>query len=273
LKRGVKILLKVLIPILIILSILGYLGFVPFVSDIFGTNKPKDLGVTFTEKDFESARRKTGVKYEVLTGNLKPEESLKYSGKRSVKMELTSSELTALTYARKWRYYPVKKWTVKINKDGTVETSGQILTNKLMGCLGAFGIKPPKISKEISNEIIIMDIFGNSQIPEVKRFYNLLNQISRFIKSNPSFYIKGKAKVENNKLTLLQLDYVYLGKINLTSTVNKYKGEMISFIEEILKNTPGLYVTSLVFQDMKLKFTGTLPAVESHLEWNLSKKW
>lgn len=265
-KRGVKILLKILIPILIILLVLGYFGFVPIVSDILGTNKPKNLGVTFTEKDFESARMKTGVKYEVLTGDLKPEESLKYSGKRSVKMELTSSELTALTYERKWRYYPLKKWTVKINEDGTVETSGQILTNKLMDCLGAFGIKPPEKSKEISEEIIMMGAFGNLQVPEITRFYNLLNQISRFIKSNPSFYIKGKAKIENNKLTLLQLDSVYLGKINLTSTVNKYKGEIISFIEEILDNTPGLYVTSLVFQDMKLKFTGTLPAVESHLE-------
>lgn len=74
------------------------MGFIFIVSDILGTNKSKNFGVTFTEKDFESARKKTGVKYEVLTGELKPEESLKYSGKRSVKMELISSELTPLSY-------------------------------------------------------------------------------------------------------------------------------------------------------------------------------
>jgi len=265
-KRGTKILLRILIPILIIILVLGYFGFVPFVSDIMGTNKPKNLGVTFTEKDFESARSKTGVKYETLTGDLKPEESLKYSGKRSVKMELTSSELTALIYERKWRYYPVKNWTVKINEDGTVETSGQILTNKLMDCLSALGIKPEESSIENTPKIMMMGVIATNVDPNIKRFYDLLNQISRFIKSNPSFYIKGKAKIENNKLTLLQLDSVYLGKINLTSTVNKYKGEIVSLIEEILNNTPGLYVTSLTFQDMKLKFTGTLPATESHLE-------
>jgi hypothetical protein len=112
----------------------------------------------------------------------------------------------------------------------------------------------------------VSGVFGSLQNPKIERFYSLLNQISRFVKSNPSFYIKVKAKIEKNKITLLQIDSVYLGKLNLTSTVNKYINEIKSFIEEILDNTPGLYVTSLVFEDMKLKFTGTLPAVEFHLE-------
>ncbi|MCX8095736.1 MAG: hypothetical protein N3D74_06080 [Caldisericia bacterium] len=262
-KKFFKVLLRIFIPILIILIVLGYFGFVPFISDILGTNKPKDLGVNFTEKDFESARSKTGVKWETLKGDIKPEESLKYSGKRSVRMDLTSSELTSLTYERKWRYYPLKNWTVKINKDGTVETSGQILTNKLMDSLKAFGIS---LEKSLNNIDLKYGILGSLQNPQIERFYSLLNQISRFIKSNPSFYIKGKAEIKNNKITLLELQSVYLGKLNLTNTVNKYIGEIKSFIEEILNNTPGLYVTSLIFQDMKLKFVGTLPAVESHLE-------
>lgn len=262
-KKFVKFLLRILIPIIIILLILGYFGFVPVISDIMGTNKPKDLGVTFTEKDFESARSKTGVKYQTLTGDLKPEESLKYSGKRNVRMELSSSELTALIYERKWRYYPMKNWTVRINEDGTVETSGQILTNKLMDCLKAFGIS---LETSLNELYIKYGVIGSLQNPQIERFYSLLNQISRFIKSNPSFYIKGKAEIKNNKITLLEIQSVYLGKLNLTSTVNKYVGEIKSFIEEIINNTPGLYVTSLTFQDMKLKFVGTLPTTESHLE-------
>lgn len=261
-----KLLLRIIVPFLIIILILGYFGFVPFVSDIMGTNKPKNLGVTFTEKDFESARGKTKVKYEILQGDLKPEESIKYSGKRSVKMELTSSELTALIYERKWRYYPFKNWSVKINEDGTVETSGQILTNKLMDCLKAYGIKPEETSDNFEKNSVLIGYFAIKVDPNIKRFYDLLNQVSRFIKSNPSFYIKGKAKVENNNITLLQLDSVYLGKINLTSTVNKYIEEIKNFIEEILDNTPGLYVTSLTFKDMKLNFVGTLPATVSFLE-------
>lgn len=39
--------------------------------------------------------------------------------------------------------------------------------------------------------------------------------------------------MENNNITLLQLDSVYLGKINLTLTVNKYIEEIKSLIKEI----------------------------------------
>lgn len=198
-KKVLKILLKIIIPILIIIIIFGYLGFVPIISDILGTNKPKDLGVKFTEKDFESARKKTGVTYEVLKGDIKPEESLKYSGKRSVKMELTSSELTALIYERKWKYYPFKKWTVKINEDDTVETSGQIISNKLIDALKSFGIDLEKLSLFNYDKFLVSGVFGSLQNPQIERFYSLLNQISRFVKSNPSFYIKGKAKIEKIK--------------------------------------------------------------------------
>jgi hypothetical protein len=162
-------------------------------------------------------------------------------------MELTSSELTALIYERKWKYYPFKKWTVKINEDDTVETSGQIISNKLIDALKSFGIDLEKLSLFNYDKFLVSGVFGSLQNPQIERFYSLLNQIARFVKSNPSFYIKGKAKIEKNKITLLQIDSVYLGKLNLTSTVNKYLNEIKIFIEEILDNTPGLYVTSLVF--------------------------
>jgi hypothetical protein len=42
----------VLIPILV----LGFLGFMPIVSDIMGTNRPRDLGVKYTDADYLSAR-------------------------------------------------------------------------------------------------------------------------------------------------------------------------------------------------------------------------
>ncbi len=111
-------------------------------------------------------------------------------------MELTSSELTALIYERKWKYYPFKKWTVKINEDDTVETSGQVISNKLIDALKSFGIDLEKLSLFNYDKFLVSGVFGSLQNPQIERFYSLLNQISRFVKSNPSFYIKGKAKIE-----------------------------------------------------------------------------
>lgn len=40
----------------------------------------------------------------------------------------------------------------------------------------------------------MMEVFVTQVDPNIKTFYDLLNQVSRFIKSNPFFYIKGKHK-------------------------------------------------------------------------------
>lgn len=52
----------ILILIIVVILLLGYLGFVPGVSAIFGSNKPRDLGITHTQADLDSAQTKLGQK-------------------------------------------------------------------------------------------------------------------------------------------------------------------------------------------------------------------
>ena len=80
-----KILLRVLIPILVIVLIIGYLGFIPGISNLFGSNKPKDLVVKYTLADLESAKKKTNFKFTELNSNLPPKDSIIFNGKTTIK--------------------------------------------------------------------------------------------------------------------------------------------------------------------------------------------
>lgn len=102
-------------------------------------------------------------------------------------------------------------------------------------------------------------VYGADGNKEVQQFYSTIDKASKFLVSNPSFYTKGKAKIVNNKITEFQIESVYIGKLNITRTVNNFKESIKSFIEEIITKTPNLYIKSLSFKDMKLNFDGTLP--------------
>jgi len=45
--------------ILGIVLVLGYLGFIPGLSSLFGSDKARDLGVDYTEQNYQEARAKT----------------------------------------------------------------------------------------------------------------------------------------------------------------------------------------------------------------------
>lgn len=251
-----KILLRVFIPILAIILIIGYFGFIPGISNLFGSNRPKDLGIKYDSNDLESAKKKTNIKFIELNKNLQPIDSIKFSGQTSVKTQLSSQELTALARELKWNYLPLRNITIKIDKDGYMETSSNLYGNKVMEALRAYNITPLTSQLPWSLFEIVYGAEGNEK---VQQFYSTIDKISKFLKSNPSFYTKGKAKIINNKITEFKIEAVYLGKLNITGMVNNFNESIKSFIEDIITNTPGLYVKSLSFQDMKLNFDGTLP--------------
>lgn len=66
-------------------------------------------------------------------------------------------------------------------------------------------------------------VYGAEGNEKVQQFYSTIDKISKFLKSNPSFYTKGKAKIVNNKITEFQIESVYLSKLNITGTVNNFK--------------------------------------------------
>ena len=81
--------------IIVMVSVGGYFGLVPGVSSIFGSDKPKDLGVTYTEADRLSGRAKAGWEVIELPSDLLPEESYSFTGQNAVDTTFNERELTA----------------------------------------------------------------------------------------------------------------------------------------------------------------------------------
>jgi len=236
-----KIILSLLvfigIVVLIAALILGYFGLIPGVSRIFGSDKPRDLGVTFTQEDFNSGMAKTGTEYVLLPSDLSPEESLKYSGTRVVETSFTDKELTALTHNRPWKYYPVKDVQLKIHEDGMVEASGVILVDRIIPCLKAFGVD----SDQAESVIKRLD----------------------FLRTNPPFYIKGTGSIINNEIDL-DIKSLEIGRLPVPLTSFVSMVDVTNFIEAGLKTISGLSTKSLTLKEGKLFFDGTLPATEAY---------
>jgi hypothetical protein len=131
--QGITIGVIVIVAVLV----LGYLGFVPGVSYVFGSNKSKDLGVTYTAADYISAHARNGTTHTVLSAGTAPENSITFSGQHAVNTTSTQHEMNALINNRQWEYYPLKDCHLRINPDNTVEFSGIIITDRIKGYLEA----------------------------------------------------------------------------------------------------------------------------------------
>ena len=87
--------LLIFIVVILVVAVGGYLGVVPGVSSLFGANKPKNLGVTFTSQDLTSAEAKAGTQIVTLAPNLPPSQSISFSGQKNVNTTFTQSEFNA----------------------------------------------------------------------------------------------------------------------------------------------------------------------------------
>jgi hypothetical protein len=123
----------VLVAVLGILAVvvLGFMGFLPVVSDLMGTAKPKDLGVRYTEADYQSGLAKMAghsvknAEYLCITCD--------YTSKGSVPADgtFTQAEFTAQLNKMNSKKGPLKDIQVKFNADGSIETSGKITDPRL----------------------------------------------------------------------------------------------------------------------------------------------
>jgi hypothetical protein len=156
-----KFLLGLLIFIVVVLVVAvgvgGYLGIIPGVSSLFGSNKPKNLGVTYTSQDLTNAEAKAGTQIVTLAPNLPPSQSISFSGQKTVNTTFTQGEFNA------WMN---NSWDdallgcqLEINSDGTAEFSGVLHTDRIQAFEEALGIPVTDMS--------------------------VINKYVRFIKGNP----------------------------------------------------------------------------------------
>ena len=256
-----KFLIVILILALIVVGFLGYLGFIPGVSSIFGSDKPKDLGIKYTQVDLVSARAKSQIAYEALPAGTPDEQSIQRSGSRPINTVFTSAEASALMNDRPFKYWPYKDVQVKFNADGSAEVSGKLVKSKISGYCAAIGL--PK---------------------------ELVNVAVKFLPPDPVFYVKGKAALIENTISIFEPQALEIGRLpvslgmvlsfdlnlvneayaapaeSLSSELSKAsnkKAWIINYINQRISSIKGFYAKEAKFGDNQLFFNGSLSQTEA----------
>ncbi len=118
--------------LLVIILIIGYTGFFPAVSDLMGTNKPMDLGVSYSKQDYFNALSKAGFSLDNSAG-LGPDTRIVYEGEKNIDAEFTQEEVSAILSYDHADEFPVRDVQVKINNDGTMEASALVKLDDYKG--------------------------------------------------------------------------------------------------------------------------------------------
>ncbi|HEY31723.1 MAG TPA: hypothetical protein G4O10_01300 [Dehalococcoidia bacterium] len=234
--KWLSITLVVLIIIIVLVG--GYFGLVPGVSTLFGSDKPKDLGVTYTEADRLSGRAKAGWEVTELQPGLPLEESYISTGQNAVDASFNERELTAWAN-NPWIYFPLSDCQVRVNDDNTVEFSGKLNIGMLRDWIDAMGV--------------------------AEEYSELIDDYLRwFVWGNPPFYIKLSASVANGQVINPQIYSAQVGRISVPqSLIESGLGELVGLVEWKLNNIDGFHVETAEVVDGGIRFVGTMPAAVS----------
>ncbi|MEK6959275.1 MAG: hypothetical protein AABW59_04495 [archaeon] len=125
---------------LVAVLILGFMGYVPFLSDVMGTAKQKDLGVKFSSADYASGIAKIpGHTIKNASGACL---TCNYTSTGSVPVQdsFSQEEFTAQMNALNEEKGPIKDMQFKFNGDGSIEASGMSTDPNLKGPIYVKGI-------------------------------------------------------------------------------------------------------------------------------------
>ncbi len=229
------LLVSILILILIVILVLGYFGFIPALSNLMGTNKPRDLGVMYSEEMYLSGLEKSGV--EIKTLPISSGETISYEGSHSVTASFTDDELTSNSHWKEeWSDFPIREVQVRINDDNSAEVSGVLVLDKMDDFLATMNISPEGYREALSRaKIPITDI---------------------------AFYGKGTGVARNNSLEI-SISAVEVGRFPVPiGIVDEYQDDLASFGETLMTRIPGFSVNEALFENGSIFFNGTLPDAE-----------
>jgi len=218
--------------VVLIILVLGFFGLFPGVSNILGANKPKDLGISYSQADLDAGRTLTGVTLQDQTA----EKSLGFEGTKSISGEYSSQVITAMIDSAKYKYYPISNAQVRINPDGTVETSGVINISKVGQWSLDLGADEGLVSK-------------------AKSYIGIVSP-------SPSFYLKGTMSITNNQINLSITDAKVSRFTAPKAIIDQYQGQLADFVEQRMANVSGLQVRSAKFENGKMILDANYPAIE-----------
>ncbi|BCX14600.1 MAG: hypothetical protein KatS3mg088_283 [Patescibacteria group bacterium] len=217
----------------------GYFGVVPYFSSLFGSDKPRDLGVPYTKEDFDSYIKKVDYQLEKSKSVNSPL-GVDFSGEVEIKQTLTKEEVSARLNYAPWKYMPIKNVQVNFPEKDTVEFSANLLVERIPEFLSAVGFSG------VSQEDIDKGL--------------------KYVKAvNPPIYAKGKVSVSENKVDV-NLISVEVGRIPVP--FEDYDGNKIvkTVAERIFSLVPNFYAKSVVFSPEGMFFEGKAPTKGAVLE-------
>jgi hypothetical protein len=187
-----------------------------------------------TKETSMAAWKKAGIDNVIsLPVGTAPSASFRWEGAKPASYTMTAEEVTALVNNRPWKYWPFSSVQVKIGSDGTIEASGMVDTGKVLGYTEALGFQTADVRK----------VMADYRIPE---------------KSVPA-YVKGKASITDNKLTM-SVDAAEIGRVSVPgSVIANNTGRVVSVIESAMARQPELKIKSMTFSGGEAKYDGTVP--------------
>lgn len=283
-----KILIIVGVIILIIVLALGYLGFLPGLSSVFGSDRPRDLGVRPMPQDLDTAMTKLAVqamppvvddntRQQLIADAAKKRPKLKVPTKTDQQppQQLPSGPTKPSGPVTSGTFIQVLVTTWQPQNVDVVLTSAEITGLLQTGTWKSWPISNVQIlintdgSAEMVGLISVnrLNIFaGMTGIPTsmIDDFFNYV----KFRHDFP-FYIKSRGQIENNKVQMV-LEKVEIGRMSIPSSVlNQYQGEITAFVQTYLvqggiAKQKKFSVKTMKAENGKLRFVGTIPNASPH---------
>lgn len=225
---------KFLIVLAILLFVCVLLIFT--VASKLRTNKPQNLGVSFTIEDLQRVDQKYGFKTIELADNQEIANSKSYEGSVAVEGTFTNAEISAQfdKWYKNWKYYPIKDVQFRVNSDGSIETTGVFIVDRTYPYFEYAGFSKDKVDQGLK----YINMFGVDEI---------------------AFYITGEAKIVNNQISI-NLQKVKIGKFSIPhNLIEQYSDEVNQFAQSRIDGINNLDIEQMSFENAQTYAKGTFP--------------
>lgn len=236
-KKLVLILLALIVLVVLgVVGYLGYLGFIPGVSSLFGSDKPRDLGVSYSEAQYEEYNEKANFKTEVVNEDELDGTTVKYLNPKKMTASYSQEEVSARINYAKYKYMPVKDVQIKFNNDGSVEYSSIVILDNIPEVASVFGYT-------VTDE----------QIGKAMDYLELLPV-------NPPVYAKGVPVIKNNTFDF-NLQKLEVGRLSIDPAQYDLSNLAEEVAQQVIDTMDGVSIDSAVIENGKVNFKGTVPTL------------
>lgn len=201
--------------------------------------QPKSLGISYTPEDLTSMYKKLNVTFEPLPPGAPETKSLIVSGSHPVDQTFSSEEITAGADNRysQYAYFPFRHVQVRVNTDGSVETSATVNYSDAVRYLTALGV-------------------SSQDITEAAKKFNIPN-------TSLPVYLKVSGSVVNNTSNIT-VQQAQIAHVNIPENlINTYAPALNGLIDAIIKDRrPSYNIQTITAENGKIHFVGSAPDKE-----------